>query len=129
LPEFIEKRNRNFEYLRNKLCGETYFIDLPLATENSTPSWFGFPITLKKGIDRVNFTQYLDEHKIGTRLLFAGNLTKQPYFQGVEYIVSGNLNNTDIAMNQTLWLGIYPGISLEMLDYVADTIILFLEDV
>lgn len=112
LPEFIKKRNENFAYLKNKLSGLTQFIDLPQVTENSEPSWFGFPITLKDNIDRVKFTQYLDSHKIGTRLLFAGNLTKQPYFQDIEYRIVGNLTNTDITMNKTLWLGIYPALGV-----------------
>ena len=120
LPEFIKKRNKNFSYLKNKLSNLSEFIDLPQATENSEPSWFGFTITLKEGIDRVEFTQYLDSHKIGTRLLFAGNLTKQPYFQDIEYRIAGELTNTDITMNQTLWLGIYPGLGTTQLDYIAE---------
>jgi len=125
LPEFIKKRNDNFSYLKNKLSNLTEFIDLPQAAKNSDPSWFGFPITLKEGVDRVEFTQYLDSHKIGTRLLFAGNLTKQPYFEGIKYRVVGNLTNTDITMNKTLWLGIYPDISHEILEYVASKISYF----
>jgi len=120
LPEFIKKRNKNFSYLKRKLSSLTEFIDLPKATQNSEPSWFGFPITLKENIDRVELTQYLDNHKIGTRLLFAGNLTKQPYFQDIEYRVVGELFNTDITMNQTLWLGIYPGLDLAQLDYITE---------
>jgi len=120
LPGFIQKRNENFTYLKNKLSDLTEFIDLPEATQNSTPSWFGFPITLKDNIDRVEFTQYLDNHKIGTRLLFAGNLTKQPYFSDIEYRIVGDLINTDITMNQTLWLGIYPGLGEAQLDYIAE---------
>ena len=121
LPEFIKKRNENFAYLKNKLGGLTEFIDLPKATKNSEPSWFGFPITLKEGINRVEFTQYLDNHKIGTRLLFAGNLTKQPYFEDIEYRIVGDLINTDITMNQTLWLGVYPGLGGSQLDYIVKT--------
>jgi len=120
LSEFIEKRNENFAYLKRKLSSLTEFIDLPQVTKNSEPSWFGFPITLKKGIDRIEFTRYLDSHKIGTRLLFAGSLVKQPYFKGVEYRIVGNLINTDITMNQTLWLGIYPGLGAAQLDYIAE---------
>jgi len=122
LPEFIKKRNENFAYLKNKLSSLTEFIDLPEVTQNSTPSWFGFPITLKENIDRVAFTKCLDSHKIGTRLLFAGNLTKQPYFQDIEYRIVGNLTNTDITMNQTLWLGIYPGLGEDQLNYIADKV-------
>ena len=125
LPEFIKKRNENFSYLKSKLSSLTEFIDLPEATQNSTPSWFGFPITLKENIDRVIFTKYLDSHKIGTRLLFAGNLTKQPYFQDIEYRVVGELFNTDITMNQTLWLGIYPGLNSEHLDFITEKIEFF----
>ena len=127
LPEFIKKRNKNFAYLKNTLSNLTEFINLPQATENSTPSWFGFPITLKEGVDRVKLIQYLDSYKIGTRLLFAGNLTKQPYFQDIEYRIAGELTNTDVTMNQTLWLGIYPGLGEEHLDYVADRIKDFIE--
>lgn len=122
LPEFIEKRNANFDYLKNRLATVTDFIELTEATENSMPSWFGFPITLKEtaGVSRVDLTKYLDQQKIGTRLLFAGNLIRQPYFEGLEYRVVGDLTNTDITMNQTLWLGIYPGLGQEHLDYIAE---------
>ena len=82
-------------------------------------------LILKENIDKVTFTKYLDEHKIGTRLLFAGNLTKQPYFQDIEYRVTGELTNTDITMNQTLWLGIYPGLGKEQLNYMAKEIEIF----
>lgn len=122
LPEFIEKRNANFDYLKARLATVTDFIELTEPTENSTPSWFGFPITLKEtaGVSRVDLTKYLDQQKIGTRLLFAGNLIRQPYFEGLEYRVVGDLTNTDITMNQTLWLGIYPGLGQEHLDYIAE---------
>ena len=128
LPEFIKKRNENFAYLKNKINCLTKFIDLPEATINSKPSWFGFPITLKNNIDRVTFTKYLDEHKIGARLLFAGNLTKQPYFQDIEYRIVGDLINTDITMNQTLWLGIYPGLGKQQLDFIAEIMTYFFEN-
>lgn len=122
LPEFIEKRNANFDYLKNRLSTVTDFIELTEATENSTPSWFGFPITVKEaaGIKRVDLTKYLDQCKIGTRLLFAGNLIRQPYFEGVEYRAVGELKNTDTTMESTLWLGIYPGLGKEHLDYIAE---------
>lgn len=122
LPEFIEKRNQNFAYLKDRLSSVTEFIDLTEPTENSTPSWFGFPITVKasSGVSRVDLTKYLDQQKIGTRLLFAGNLTRQPYFEDVDFRVVGELTNTDVTMNQTLWLGIYPGLGTEQLDYIAE---------
>jgi CDP-6-deoxy-D-xylo-4-hexulose-3-dehydrase len=122
LPEFIKKRNANFAYLKSKLSSLTKFIDLPEATQNSKPSWFGFPMTLKEGINRVEFIQNLDNHKIGTRLLFAGNLAKQPYFQDIKYRIAGNLINTNITMNQTLWLGLYPGLDYVHMDYIAKII-------
>jgi len=122
LPEFIKKRNDNFSYLSDKLSTLSDFIDLTFPTENSTPSWFGFPITVKSnsGVNRVDLTKYLDQNKIGTRLLFAGNLTRQPYFKDIEYRVVGDLVNTDITMNQTLWLGIYPGLDTTQLDYIGE---------
>jgi len=121
-PEFIQKRNENFEYLKNRLSTLTDFIEFTEPTENSTPSWFGFPITVKEssGVKRVDLTKYLDQNKIGTRLLFAGNLTRQPYFENIEYRISGSLTNTDVTMNSTLWLGIYPGLGKEQLDYIAE---------
>lgn len=121
-PEFIKKRNENFEYLKNRLSTLTDFIEFTEATENSTPSWFGFPITVKEssGVSRVDLTKYLDQNKIGTRLLFAGNLTRQPYFENVEYRISGELTNTDITMNSTLWLGVFPALGKEQLDFIAD---------
>jgi len=119
LPKFIKKRNENFAYLSSKLSEFSNFIQLTVPTKNSTPSWFGFSITLKENIDRVEFTKYLDNYKIGTRLLFAGNLTKQPYFENIEHRIVGKLTNTDIAMNQTLWLGVYPELGEEQLDYIV----------
>ena len=121
-PEFIKKRNENFEYLKSRLSTLGDFIEITEATENSTPSWFGFPITVKDAADvsRVDLTKYLDQNKIGTRLLFAGNLTRQPYFENIEYRISGELTNTDITMNSTLWLGIFPALGKEHLDFIAD---------
>ncbi|MEQ9886778.1 lipopolysaccharide biosynthesis protein RfbH [Pectobacterium zantedeschiae] len=120
LPDFVAKRNANFEYLKAGLASCEEFIELPEATPNSEPSWFGFPITLKEesGINRVDLVKFLDDAKIGTRLLFAGNLTRQPYFEGVKYRVVGELTNTDRIMNQTFWIGIYPGLDTEHLDFV-----------
>ncbi|WP_431889105.1 lipopolysaccharide biosynthesis protein RfbH [Pectobacterium colocasium] len=120
LPDFVAKRNANFDYLKAGLASCEEFIELPEATPNSEPSWFGFPITLKEesGISRVDLIKFLDDAKIGTRLLFAGNLTRQPYFEGVKYRVVGELTNTDRIMNQTFWIGIYPGLDTEHLDFV-----------
>ena len=97
---------------------------MPEATPGSDPSWFGFPLTLRDGVQttRVALLQYLDQYKIGTRLLFGGNLTRQPSMIGRNYRVSGALTNTDKIMNDTFWIGVYPGLTEEMLDYVAGKI-------
>lgn len=120
--EFIEARRNNFELLKTRLAGLSDFLEIAQATHNSAPSWFGFPVTLKEscGVARVDLLRFLDQHKIGTRLLFAGNLTRQPYFQGLEYRVVGTLANTDRVMNQTFWLGIYPGLTKEHFDFVGE---------
>ncbi len=124
LPEFIDARKRNFSYLKAKLKSCEEFLILPEATLDSDPSWFGFPITLKEssGISRVELLTYLDQYKIGTRLLFAGNLTRQPYFEGRNYRASGELSNTDNIMNNTFWIGVYPGLTEEMLNFVVSQI-------
>jgi CDP-6-deoxy-D-xylo-4-hexulose-3-dehydrase len=122
LEEFIAARKANFAYLKNGLRSCEEFLLLPEATANSDPSWFGFPITIKPeaNIKRVDLLQYLDEHKIGTRLLFAGNLTRQPYMKDRNFRISGELTNTNIVMNDTFWVGVYPGLDTEMLDFVIE---------
>lgn len=127
LEEFIQKRKANFLYLKNRLQSCIEFLDLPEATPNSDPSWFGFPLVIKEtsGVNRVDLLEYLTENKIGTRLLFAGNLTRQPYMLDQQFRVSGELKNTDIVMNQTFWLGVYPGLDEDHLNYVAEKIELF----
>ncbi len=121
LPGFIEARKRNFGYLKNRFKALEEFFVLPEATPGSDPSWFGFPITLRDSApcQRVDLLRYLDQHKIGTRLLFAGNVTRQPYFSNVGYRVAGDLARTDTVMNNTLWIGLFPGLTEEMLDYVV----------
>lgn len=120
--EFIDARKRNYDLLKARLSNLADFIDIAQPTPNSEPSWFGFPITLKEsaGVNRVDFVKFLDQNKIGTRLLFAGNLTRQPYFEDVEHRVVGDLTVTDNTMNNTLWLGIYPALGSEHFDYVAE---------
>ena len=122
LPGFIEARQRNFAFLKERLKSCEEFLQLPEATIDSAPSWFGFPITLRPAanVDRVELLKYLDQYKIGTRLLFAGNLTRQPYFEGRQYRVHGALNNTDTVMNNTFWIGVYPALEQAHLEYVAD---------
>ena len=100
---------------------------MPEATPGSIPSWFGFPITIREnsGTYRKDLLEYLDQRGIGTRLLFAGNLTKQPYFSEVDYKVASELRNTNIIMNSTFWLGVYPGLTTEMLDFVSEQMELY----
>ena len=116
---FIDKRKENFNFLHSRLSACEEFLILPKATPNSNPSWFGFPITLKEGapVARLELLQYLDQKKVGTRLLFAGNLIRQPYMLGRNYRVSGSLENTDRVMNQTFWIGLQPALTQEMLNY------------
>jgi CDP-6-deoxy-D-xylo-4-hexulose-3-dehydrase len=123
-PAFIQQRKENFKFLKERLKSCEEFLLLPSAANNSDPSWFGFPITIRDGaqINRVDLLQYLDQKKVGTRLLFAGNLTRQPYMIGRNYRVSGNLINTDIVMNNTFWIGVQPALTNEMLEYSVEQI-------
>ena len=123
-PQFIQARKDNFAFLKARLKDCEEFISLPEATEHSDPSWFGFPITLKEScpVSRLDLLSYLDQNKIGTRLLFAGNLTRQPYMAGMNYRVSGGLTNTDIVMNNTFWIGVQPALTREMLEFAASKI-------
>jgi CDP-6-deoxy-D-xylo-4-hexulose-3-dehydrase len=121
LEEFIAKRRANFTYLKKRLASVDQFLYLPEATPNSEPSWFGFPLIVKQsaGVKRTDLINFLEENKIGTRLLFAGNLTKQPYMSGRNFRVSGELTNTNIVMNQTFWLGTFPALGELEMDYIA----------
>ena len=121
VEQFVEARKANFKYLKAALASCEEFLELPEATENSDPSWFGFPLTLKEtaGVTRVELLKFMDEAKVGTRLLFAGNLTRQPYFENIEYRVHGDLTVTDRIMNQTFWVGVYPGLTNDHLDYIV----------
>ena len=121
---FIQMRRDNFIYLYQKLQSCHEFLMLPEATPNSNPSWFGFLVTIKPeaNIKRVDLINYLDQNKIGTRLLFSGNIVRQPYMKGRNYRISGDLKNTDIVMNDSFWIGVYPGLSKEMLDFSVSKI-------
>ena len=125
---FIDKRKKNFNYLKKGLQPFSDLIILPEATKNSDPSWFGFPITIKpeSNINRIDLLKFLDNHKIGTRLLFSGNIIRQPYFKNLNYRTLGELTNTDVIMNHSLWVGVYPGINEKMLDFVIAQISDFL---
>lgn len=124
LEDFVAIRKRNWRYLLNGLSNLEEFFVLPRATENSDPSWFGFALTVKKESPRSRneIVQKLNEYHIGTRLLFGGNLLRQPAFAGTARRVHGELKNTDIVMNDTFWLGVWPGLTLQMLDYVIETL-------
>ncbi len=128
LSDFVDTRKRNFRYLHEQLKPLEQYLILPEATPNSDPSWFGFPITLRRecGIDRTQLLQYLDSRKIGTRLLFAGNLVRQPYFSDIKYRQASGLENTDTIMGHTFWVGIYPELTQQMLNYTAEMISKFL---
>jgi len=122
--EFIQARKNNFFFLKNHLNDCEEFLYLPQPTEHADPSWFGFPITLKENspVTRLDLLTYLDQNKIGTRLLFAGNLVRQPSMLGAHYKISGNLTNTDNVMNNTFWIGLQPSLSQEMLEFTAQKI-------
>src|SRR5580704_17334943 len=124
LPEFIARRKENFQYLRSKLEPLEDLLLLPEATYGADPSWFGFPMGIRKDapISRLELTRALEAKKIGTRLLFGGNLARQPAYEGREYRVIGSLPNTDYVMNHVFWIGVYPGLTKEMLDFVAATV-------
>jgi CDP-6-deoxy-D-xylo-4-hexulose-3-dehydrase len=123
LEYFIAKRKENFNYLKKHL-EELDGLILTNATKNSDPSWFGFPITLNPRfpLNREDLLRFLDSRKIGTRLLFAGNILKQPAYKNIDFRVVGDLKNTDIIMNRSFWIGVYPGLTKTMLDYVIESI-------
>jgi CDP-6-deoxy-D-xylo-4-hexulose-3-dehydrase len=124
LEGFIAARKHNFNFLKDRLRSVEEFLVLPEPTAGSDPSWFGFLMTLRDQAQsrRVDLLEYLDQNRIGTRLLFAGNLTRQPSMVGRNYRVSGELANTDRIMNDTFWVGVYPGLTGEMLDFLAGKI-------
>lgn len=127
-PAFIQARKDNFKFLKERLRTCEEFLQLPEVTEGADPSWFGFPITVKasSSVSRLDLTTYLDQNKIGTRLLFAGNLIRQPFMVGANYRVSGELTNTDNVMNNTFWIGVQPALTEEMLEFVVSKIEAFL---
>ena len=120
---FIQKRKENYEYLKKHLS-LVEGLSIAQATPNSEPSWFGFPITLDPihPVNREDLLRFLDSRKIGTRLLFAGNITKQPAYKDVDFRVVGDLTNTDVVMTRSFWVGVYPGLTTQMMDYVIESI-------
>lgn len=128
LPKFIQIRQSNFALLADELAHCRPHLKLPTPTHRGTPSWFGFPITIMPSaeVNRVDLITYLDQNKIGTRLLFAGNITKQPYMSEVNYRVAGTLANTDVVMNHTFWIGLHPSLTEDMLRFAAKKVREFL---
>lgn len=131
LPAFIKKRRENFEYLSKKLLPFSQYLSVMKETDGACASWFGFPIELKEesGIKRKDFVAFLEKSKIGTRMLFAGNLLCQPLYKNSEYRVVEELINTNIVMNQVFWLGIHPALGEEHLDYISNQIETFFKDI
>lgn len=124
VKDFTHQRKSNWQFLREGLRVLEEFLILPEATENSSPSWFGFAITIRPEtkINRKDLIAFLHERKIGTRLLFGGNLLRQPAFQGTPRRIYGHLANTDLVMNQTFWVGVWPGLTPQMLEYIIQSI-------
>jgi len=124
LEGFIKRRKENINFLYKGLKDLEEFLILPEAEKNSEPSWFGFPISLKKNsnLNRNDLIKYLNENKIGTRLLFSGNLTKQPYMKNLNFKIHKDLKNTDFVMENTFWIGLYPGLSKNHLEYTVNKI-------
>jgi CDP-6-deoxy-D-xylo-4-hexulose-3-dehydrase len=122
LPGFIADRRSNFEYLKTAMQPLEDFFILPQATPKSDPSWFGFLLTVRKGapFTRNALVQFLNDKKIGTRLLFGGNLLRQPYMIGRPHRVVGDLTNADIIVDDTFWVGVYPGLTRAQLDYMVE---------
>ena len=129
LPVFIKARRKNFNYLRKNLDKYQKYFTFAKITPGADPSWFGFPITVKPGagFSRARIIEFLGKNKIMTRMLFAGNITKQPYFEGINYRIYGELENTDYAMENTFWIGVYPGIEKEQAEFIVKTFDLFFE--
>ena len=122
IDEFVAARRRNFEHLHSALSPLGDKLVLPEACENSVPSWFGFPMLCREGIDRGKIVSYLENNGIQTRMLFAGNIIRQPCMKGVEYRVVGELANTDMVMNDLFLIGVYPGLDDNAIGYMADTL-------
>ena len=121
LPDFIDKRKENFRFLYEGLKKFETVLLLPRPSPNSDPSWFGFPIFVKENspFTRDEIVHYLEKQKIATRMLFGGNMIKQPAYSGIKYRISGTLENTDLVMKNLFWIGVYPGLEREMLEYIV----------
>jgi CDP-4-dehydro-6-deoxyglucose reductase, E1 len=129
LSSFVEVRRSNWQLLHDRLKPFEDVLLLPRPTDHSEPSWFGFPITIREGapFDRNELVRHLEERKIATRLLFGGNLTRQPAYEELEFRTIGELPNSDIVMNRAFWIGVYPGLTEPMIDYVGEAFSEFIE--
>lgn len=129
IDDFVQARRRNFDQLLSRLSGTPGLI-MPRPTPGASPSWFGFPITLdpELPVDREALLRFLETRKIGTRLMFAGNILRQPAYKNIDVRIVGSLANTDVIMRRTFWVGVFPGLTEEMLDFVADSILEYLDD-
>lgn len=129
LDGFVARRKENFQHLLRRLKGHDALV-MPRATPRSDPSWFGFPITLQPDfpVDREQLLRFLDSRHIGTRLMFAGNFLRQPAYRNIDVRIVGDLTNSDIVMRRTFWVGVYPGLTAPMLDFIADSILEFVDD-
>jgi CDP-6-deoxy-D-xylo-4-hexulose-3-dehydrase len=130
LPNFVEQRKQNFKLIYNKLKKYEQYLLLPRATDRSEPSWFGFPILVKEDapFTRAGIVKYLEDNKIATRMLFGGNLLKQPAYEGIQYRQVGTLENAEKIMNDQFWIGVYPGLNKEMVKYVINSFDRFMQN-
>jgi len=124
LEDFIDARRTNFDRLREGLASLEHAFVLPQATADTEPSWFGFPLTLRADapVDRHALMLGLQAANIGTRLLFGGNLVRQPYMKGRNFRIAGELANADVVVDRTFWIGVYPGLDARAVDYMIDTL-------
>ncbi len=124
LPQFIAARRNNWSLLNDGLQEFSDVLHLPVATPNAEPSWFGYAITVKDDapFTRLDLIQHLESRHIGTRLLFGGNLVRQPAYQGIRYRIAGDLSGSNLITNGTFWIGVYPGLTDTMIDFVISTI-------
>jgi len=129
LPRFSAVRKKNFDYLYQYFKKYQRYFVLPRATASAVPSWFGFPLLVKpkSPFPRTELVQYLEKNHIATRMLFAGNLTRQPAYQGIKFRIAGSLTNTDMVMNGLFWIGVYPGIDQTQIDFIISTFKSFLQ--